>query len=217
MNLLIIENNSILEENLTSHLNYDKQINFYFLSKKNQIKQNSSLKKFDLIIVSSLLPEFSSFDVVEEIFLNKPKKKIIQILDRKKDKKHKFSKFYLVKPIKINKIISIINSFQNKKKNYEERNFNFKKGFIFHKNTRQLSFKNKKNINLTEKECDILNCLFEEKSYITKKNLLQKVWGFNENVKTRTLETHIYRLRKKIKDRFGLKQFITTNKDSYKL
>jgi DNA-binding response OmpR family regulator len=59
--------------------------------------------------------------------------------------------------------------------------------------------------------------LFKEKSYITKGNLLLKVWGFNENVKTRTLETHIYRLRKKIKDRFGLKQFITTNKDSYKL
>ena len=216
MNLLIVENNSILEENLTNHLNYDKPINFHFLSKKKQIKQILFSKKFDIIIVSSLLPNSTSFDIVEE-FLSKFKKPIIQISEKKKDKKHKSSNFYFVKTIKINKIISIIDKIQNKIKNYEEKNSNFKKGFIFYKNKRQLAFKNKKTINLTEKECDILNCLFKEKSYITKKNLLLKVWGFNENVKTRTLETHIYRLRKKIKVRFGLKQFITTNKDSYKL
>ena len=112
MNLLIVENNFILEENLTNHLSYDKPVNFHFLSKKNQIKKILSLKKFDLIIVSSLLPNSYSFDVVEEFFLNKYKKIIIQISEKKKDKKHKSSNFYFIKPIKINKIISIIDKIQ---------------------------------------------------------------------------------------------------------
>ena len=70
---------------------------------------------------------------------------------------------------------------------------------------------------LTEKECEILEYLISKKKFIKKSDLLKNVWGFNSKVKTRTLETHIYRLRKKIKTNFGVKAFISSNNNSYKM
>ena len=58
---------------------------------------------------------------------------------------------------------------------------------------------------------------FKKKQYIKKKDLLENIWGFNSKVKTRTLETHIYRLRKKINKNFGVNKFINVKDNSYKL
>ena len=80
MQLLIIENNPILEENFTNQLSFDKKINFSYYSNINIIKEIIPKKEFDFIIVSSLLPEFSSYNVIEEIFNKTSKEKIIQIL-----------------------------------------------------------------------------------------------------------------------------------------
>ena len=70
---------------------------------------------------------------------------------------------------------------------------------------------------LTEKECEILEYLISKKKFIKKSDLLKNVCGFNSKVKTRPLETHIYRLRKKIKTNFGVKAFISSNNNSYKM
>ena len=58
---------------------------------------------------------------------------------------------------------------------------------------------NKKVEKLTEKETEILWCLLSNKnSKILQKNLLKDIWGYDEDIETRTLETHIYRIRKKL-------------------
>ena len=59
--------------------------------------------------------------------------------------------------------------------------------------------------------------LSKRKNKSHKKDLLKNIWGFNSKVKTRTLETHIYRLRKKITKNFGIKKFISVKDNSYKL
>ena len=218
MQLLIIENNQILEENFTNQLSFDKKINFSYYSNINIIKEIIPKKEFDFIIVSSLLPEFSSYNVIEEIFNKTSKEKIIQILEKINDKKHKLSKLCFKKPININKILSSILKYQDSNKQKDKKNIHFKNGIIFNRRNRQLIFKyNSTNIRLTEKESDIIHYLNIENKFINKTNLLKIVWGFNERVKTRTLETHIYRLRKKIKNKFGIKKFIIVDKNFYKL
>ena len=58
---------------------------------------------------------------------------------------------------------------------------------------------NKKVEKLTEKETEILWSLLSNKnSKILQKNLLKDIWGYDEDIETRTLETHIYRIRKKL-------------------
>lgn len=69
---------------------------------------------------------------------------------------------------------------------------------------------NKENsLRFTEKEDQIFQCLLNNSNtYISKKVLLQKVWSYDENIDTHTLETHIYALRKKISKRLALKDLI---------
>ena len=64
-------------------------------------------------------------------------------------------------------------------------------------------------LRFTEKESQIFNTLLDNSNiYISKKNLLKKVWSYNEDIDTHTLETHIYSLRKKIEKNLLLKDLI---------
>ena len=89
---------------------------------------------------------------------------------------------------------------------------------MFNKSQRKIFYKKKNSeLILTEKESEIIEYLIKEKKFTKKNNLLEKIWGFNNKVKTRTLETHIYRLRKKIVKNFNIKNFIIVKDNSYKL
>ena len=69
--------------------------------------------------------------------------------------------------------------------------------------------KDKSSIRLTEKESEIFSSLIESSNaYLSKKFLLQKVWQYNQDIDTHTLETHLYSLRKKIDDKLGTKNLI---------
>ena len=76
-------------------------------------------------------------------------------------------------------------------------------------------FKNQKKLNLTEREIDILIFLSKQKEPQKIDILQNKVWNYSSNLETHTVETHIYRLRKKIKDTFNDDNFIISKKDGY--
>lgn len=71
---------------------------------------------------------------------------------------------------------------------------------------------------LTEKETAILRFLFRAGQRVIGRDvLLQEVWGYNSNVTTHTLETHIYRLRQKIEADPGRSKILVTESGGYKL
>ena len=71
---------------------------------------------------------------------------------------------------------------------------------------------------LTDKENEIFQFLIENiGSNVARKQLLSKVWSYNENIDTHTLETHIYTLRKKIKKKLGLTNLILHEEDGYQV
>ena len=217
MNLLVVENNFLLKENFFFQSDLKNNFNLVYLSSIKTVKKILSKKKFDLIIISSLAKNLNSFEVITNLFKTKPKNKIIQILEKNNDFKHDFSSYYLKKPIAINKLLLILSRFK-KDKLIKKKFFNLKNGLIFKKFQRKILYiKKKKELILTEKESEILEYLLKEKKLIKKKDLLENIWGFNSKVKTRTLETHIYRLRKKINKNFGIKKFINVKDNSYKL
>jgi len=217
MNLLIVENNFLLKENFFFQSDLEDNINLIFSSSVKSVKKILNKKKFDFIIISSLAPKFNSFNVITNIFRKKPKNKIIQILEKNNDIKHSFSSYYLKKPLMVNKLLIILSKSKIKKLN-KKKDINLKNGLIFKKFQRKLfSIKKKIELVLTEKESEILEYLLKEKKFIKKKDLLENIWGFNSKVKTRTLETHIYRLRKKINKKFGIKKFISVKDNSYKI
>jgi DNA-binding response OmpR family regulator len=70
-------------------------------------------------------------------------------------------------------------------------------------------------VRLTEKETDILKFLHAAGATVARETLLHEVWGYNPAVTTHTLETHIYRLRKKIED--GEAKILLTEDGGYRL
>ena len=118
-------------------------------------------------------------------------------------------------PISIEKLIEIIN-IQFLKNNFNHQN-NIKIGnYFLNLNSRSLSLQNK-SIQLTEKEIKIIRFLDGSKGPVTIKKLQSEVWGHKSKLDTHTVETHVYRLRKKIEKKFHDKLFIISLKDGYKI
>jgi hypothetical protein len=90
------------------------------------------------------------------------------------------------------------------------------KNYLLNKNEKKLSKENHQII-LTEKEIHLLELLLKSNKPISKNDILKIVWNYSTDADTHTVETHIYRLRKKISDEFKDNNFIKNNKEGYYL
>ena len=72
-------------------------------------------------------------------------------------------------------------------------------------------------LSLTEKEIKIINFLNNSQKPVTINNLQFEVWGHKLKLETHTVETHVYRLRKKVEKKFDDKSFIISLKNGYKI
>ena len=90
------------------------------------------------------------------------------------------------------------------------------KDYIIDKNEKILK-KGRLSIAITEKEIQLIELLLNEKKPVSKNIILKKVWKYSENVDTHTVETHVYRLKKKIFDRFKEDNFIIHLKSGYSI
>ena len=100
-----------------------------------------------------------------------------------------------------------------------KNNFNFQsniiiKDYIINLNSKILT-KNTKNLKVTEKEIKIILFLNKENKEQNIDILQKEVWGHSSKLDTHTVETHIYRLRKKIKTMFNDESFILSNGEGY--
>ncbi len=118
-------------------------------------------------------------------------------------------------PMKINTLIEKINmSFL--KKNYNTQSEILIKNYKIDLNSR-IMWKEDKSVNLTEKETLAILYLNKKDKPCSIDELQKVVWKQSTDLETHTVETHIYRLRKKIKDRFKDMNFIESHKDGYKI
>ena len=118
-------------------------------------------------------------------------------------------------PINLNKLLEIININFLKKKFSEQNKINIG-NYIINLNSRYMLKGNNK-ISLTEKEAKIIIFLYNNKKPSSIVDLQKEVWGHKSKLETHTVETHIYRLRKKIEKKFNDKIFITSLKSGYKI
>ena len=187
--LNIPELDKIIIEN-KDYFNYEI---LYFNEKKHLIKKIDEDKKFlanSIIIVNQ--KDFSS-------------------LKSKADEKqiHCITKF----PIKISNLIDQLNARLIQQNYSAQSNININK-YILDINSRILK-KSNNELKLTEREIDTIIFLKNENKPVKVDMLQKKVWKYGEDLETHTVETHIYRLRKKIKDAFNDDTFIQSKKDGY--
>jgi len=87
-------------------------------------------------------------------------------------------------------------------------------GYTIDKNERKIK-KNNLELELSEKEIDFLILFSKSSNPINRNLVLKKVWKYSDESETHTVETHIHRLRKKILEKFGDKNFIKNNEKGY--
>ena len=116
-------------------------------------------------------------------------------------------------PITINKLKELINIQLIKLKFNQQSKINIK-GYELNLNSKFFS-KGNLSSKLTEKEIEIILYLNETKTKRAVTDLQKNIWHYSPDMETHTVETHIYRLRKKISDKFDDENFILSHKNGY--
>ena len=165
----------------------EEDINFNILEISNEKSLNVAIKKFENYLVVS-------------------NKKIINT-------KNQLVIYDL--PLNINKIIEKFNIALIKNKFVDQSKIVIH-DYNIDLNSKEISFKDKK-FKLTEKEIRTIVYLSKAQKVTTIDELQTEVWGYQSDLETHTVETHIYRLRKKFFNIFGDKNFISSEKNGYKI
>jgi DNA-binding response OmpR family regulator len=118
-------------------------------------------------------------------------------------------------PIKLSKLIEKLNIEFLKKNFHSQSELRIKK-YTLDINSRELILKDKK-IKLTEKESNIILYISNSIKPVSIEDLQLNVWGYHSDLETHTVETHVYRLRKKILVTFDDNDFINSKKNGYQI
>ena len=119
------------------------------------------------------------------------------------------------KPVNFLSLIDRVNTNLLKQKYSFQSSINIK-DYTLNLNSRVISQK-KNELKLTEREIDIILFLKDQKKPQNINILQKEVWSYAENLETHTVETHVYRLRKKISDTFKDENFIISLKEGYSI
>ena len=171
--------------------NYLKFEILYYKNEESFLNSNNLNLNDSLILVKSS----------KEIFLNN---------EKISKKKNFFIQNY---PITIDKLVEILNVNLIKQKYNYQSNICINR-YVLNLNSRIIT-KNDQNLKLTQKEIDIILFLNDYEKPQKVDILQNKVWGYSLELETHTVETHIYRLRKKIKYEFKDNNFILSIDDGY--
>ena len=118
-------------------------------------------------------------------------------------------------PIKIFKLLEKINVEFLKLQFHSQSQIKIK-NYTIDLNSREMMI-NKIKLKLTEKEINTISYLSESDKPVSIDELQEKVWSYQSGIETHTVETHIYRLRKKILNIFDDNEFIISKKDGYQI
>tara|TARA_B100000768_G_C11253585_1_gene365300 strand:+ start:958 stop:1545 length:588 start_codon:yes stop_codon:yes gene_type:complete len=135
-----------------------------------------------------------------------------KLLSNKKLTKKNFLDLDLF-PIELNKLIELIN-IQLIRIKFNDQTKIIIKDYELNLNSKFI-YKKDLNLKLTEKEIQIILHLNYAKTKQDVLELQKNIWGYSSDVETHTVETHIYRLRTKIKNKFNDKNFILTQQNGY--
>ena len=117
-------------------------------------------------------------------------------------------------PIKFEQLIEMINIKFLKNKFLDQSHIKLGE-YNLDLNSRKISLANK-NLSLTERETNLI-IFIKEKKNVTIKELQKMVWDYSPDLDTHTVETHIYRLRKKMKETFEDEDFISNTNNGYSI
>ena len=173
-----------------------------------EIKENLSFKVIKYDNEDSFINS-PDLDVLNSLIISENNKKCLLNKNINERNILKFNDF----PLPLNKLLEIINiqlirlrfNYQSKI-NIKEYELNINSKFFY---------KDDLSLKLTEKEVEIILYLNMTRIKHNVSDLKKNIWGYSPNMETHTVETHIYRLRKKISNKFNDENFILSHPNGY--
>tara|TARA_B110000003_G_C16517761_1_gene483759 strand:- start:377 stop:940 length:564 start_codon:yes stop_codon:yes gene_type:complete len=165
----------------------DKDLNFKIIKATNEKLLNSEIKNLDNYLV---ITKKKILNIDNQIILNQL-------------------------PIKISRLFEKFN-IEFLKQNFNDQSKINVNNYMIDLNAREIIYKDT-HLKLTEKEVNTIIYLSKIKKPITIDELQTNVWGYQSDIETHTVETHIYRLRKKFVKTFEDKDFIISTKNGYQI
>jgi len=215
MNLGIITPNILFRESLRSLLENCGLTKDRYVVLKEVTSQN--IEELDVIISDYKLIKLK--DILLNLKIPKNKIKDIEkiLIAEKGLDLLPTSKINLTRPFRFSELVEALHLIIEQLKSKRENKKTF--GYIsFIIPDRKLIYKDNHSVELTEKESDIILSLLNSMGRgISKEAVMSKVWMLNLKMETHTFETHLYRLRKKIKENLFLKNLIMNKGGRYYL
>ena len=180
---------------------------------------NQTLVIYDFEVLYQILSEiqdqinFTLINITKISELNFKNKDNFLIISKKKIKDANNQMIINDFPIVITKLVESINIKFLKSKYNQQSEINLGL-YKLNLNSRKI-FNKEYSLDLTEREANIIIFLHNSKKPAQISKLQTEVWGHNSKLETHTVETHIYRLRKKIKKSFEDQSFIKSDKKGY--
>ncbi len=176
----------------------------------------------DLVIMDIGLPDMDGREAVRMLRAEGFRRPVILLTGRDSDADTVIgleagANDYIVKPFRFAVLLARIRVQMRQHEASAEAEFQIGR-YLFRPANKMLLDDRGGKLRLTEKEAAILRFLHRaERQSVARETLLREVWGYNANVTTHTLETHIYRLRQKIEDNPADAQLLVTDGGGYKL
>ena len=220
--LLLVDSDNDCSSALRKQLEFDKTYFVHQVTGYKELQELKGEKKItDIILVNINKSQHGSVNLAQisdsfphsQLIVLMPDDSFLKGVCKKLDSQ----KEIVLKPIKVSDLLTAISrkiALQNSGgKDLKIANYGFRR------NEKVLiNLDTKVRVRLTEKETDILWQLWQApQNELSRQKLLSDVWGYNEEISSHTLETHIYRLRKKIENSSSEAFILTTTENGYRL
>jgi DNA-binding response OmpR family regulator len=220
--LLVVDDDPDLRETLAEQLGLYEEFQISSAETAGQAMSEVRTNRIDLAIMDVGLPDMDGREAVKQMRRNGFRSPVIMLTAQASDADTVLgleagANDYVTKPFKFAVLLARIRAQLRQYEASEDAIFQIGP-YTFRPGSKLLTSEKGSKLKLTEKETAILRYLYRAgQKVVGRDTLLQEVWGYNSNVTTHTLETHIYRLRQKIETDPSTARILVTEPGGYKL
>lgn len=220
--ILLIDDDNDLRDALVEQLSMTEDFEVHEAGNASETLEHTKTNEFDLLILDVGLPDADGRELCKLLRKQGVKCPIIMLTGHDSDADAILgldagANDYVTKPFKFAVLLARMRAQLRQHEQSEDATF-IVGPYSFKPAHKVLLTQAGQKIRLTEKETNILKFLLRSADKIVGRDtLLHEVWGYNANVTTHTLETHIYRLRQKIEPDPARACLLITESGGYKL
>jgi DNA-binding response OmpR family regulator len=220
--VLLVDDDDELRDSLRDQLALHDEFEILTASTAAQGVDIAKKERLDLVLLDVGLPDMDGREACKLMRKNGLKSPIVMLTGNAADADvilglDAGANDYVTKPFKFAVLLARIRAQLRQHEQSEDAVFTIGH-YSFKPASKMLIDEKGSKVRLTEKETSILKYLYRAgEKVVTREVLLHEVWGYNANVTTHTLETHIYRLRQKVEKDPSNAELLVTEMGGYKL